>query len=199
MSNDLSSETFTVTDLKQFACCPRIFYYQACLPDIRPLTDKMALGMEAHRSEHQRSARRTMALPELGMRETVSERRFNVPLFSPALGLSGQVDELLLVNGEYIPVDYKFARSAGPHVRMQLAAYALLIEERFETRVKRGIIYLIRGRKSVEVKITPALRQKVRQTLRQMQQIARSQQMPPPTEQRNRCLECEFRRFCNDV
>ncbi len=51
----------TVTDLKQYAYCPCIFFYQQCLPDVRPTTYKMEAGVEAGRGEKVRAERRTLA------------------------------------------------------------------------------------------------------------------------------------------
>ena len=39
-----------VSDLKQWVYCPRVFYYQQCLPDVRPTTYKMKAGVEAGRA-----------------------------------------------------------------------------------------------------------------------------------------------------
>jgi len=52
--------TFVVTDLKQFAYCPRVVYYSYCLPLIRPMTYKMKAGQEAHVEEKGREQRRSL-------------------------------------------------------------------------------------------------------------------------------------------
>jgi CRISPR-associated exonuclease Cas4 len=186
---------FTVTDLKQYLYCPRILFYQTCLPDVRPVTYKMQAGVEAHADERQRASRRSSrwyGLPE-------GERRFDVWLQSTALGLSGQVDEVVQTPSEIIPVDYKMAQQIGQHYKVQLAAYAMMLEEAYQTQVRRGIIYLIPTRKANEIPITRALRQQVQSTLETMRAIAEHETMPEPTAWRQRCTDCEFRRFCNDV
>lgn len=186
---------FTVTDLKQYMYCPRILYYQVCLPDIRPTTYKMQEGVEAHREERQRAGRRSArwyGLPE-------GERLFDVTVQSSALGLSGQVDEVIQTGTEMIPIDYKMARQVSHHYKIQLTAYAMMLEETYRTTVRRGIIYLITTRKAHEVPISRALRDKVSQVLDVMRDIAEHETMPAPTDWRQRCPDCEFRRFCNDV
>ncbi len=186
---------FTVTDLKQYMYCPRILFYQTCLPDVRPITYKMQAGVEAHVDERQRASRRSTrwyGLPE-------GERLFDVWVQSPTLGLSGQIDEVVQTESEIVPVDYKMAQRVGEHYKIQLAAYAMMLEETRQTQVRRGIIYLIPLRKANEVPITRALRQRVLSTLETMRAIAERETMPEPTEWRQRCADCEFRRFCNDV
>ncbi len=192
---DESRWLFTVTDLKQYMYCPRVFYYQTCLPDIRPITYKMQMGTEAHVEERERAARRSTrwyGLPE-------GERLFNVWVQSSTLGLSGQVDEVVRTAGELIPVDYKMARRVGHHYKLQVAAYAMMLEETYQVSVRRAIVYLIPLRKATEVPITAGLRRQVLQTLETMRTISAQETMPPPTDWRQRCADCEFRRFCNDV
>lgn len=186
---------FTVTDLKQYMYCPRILYYQTCLPTVRPTTYKMRAGVEAHEEERQRASRRSTqwyGLPD-------GQRLFDVSVQSPTLGLSGQIDEVVQTAAEMVPVDYKMARQASYHYKVQLVAYAMMLEEAYQTQARRGILYLIPTRKAVEVPITRALRQQVLRTLDTMRAIAEKETMPPPTDWRQRCADCEFRRFCNDV
>ena len=98
-----------------------------------------------------------------------------------------------------MPVDYKMARKVGKHFQVQIAAYAMLLEETYHAEVKHGFVYLIPARKAVKIPITPKLRQQVRKALVKMQTVARQERMPAPTDWRQRCPDCEFRRLCNDV
>lgn len=186
---------FTVTDLKQYIYCPRILYYHACLPDIRPVTYKMQAGIEAHVGERQRAERRSLKMYDL----PDGERYFDVHVRSSVLGLSGEVDEIVDTQTELFPVDYKSAQHVGEHFKVQLTAYALMMEEHYQRSVKRGFITLIPVRKTVEIPITPGLRRRVHESLDAMRAIVEQETMPSPTEWQQRCADCEFRRFCNDV
>ncbi len=186
---------FTITDLKQYIYCPRIFYYHACLPDIRPVTYKMAAGIAAHEDEPKKAARRS--LDRFGGPE--GRREFEVVVASAELSLTGKLDEVIDTGTELIPVDYKLARKAGFHFRVQLAAYALLLEDSRATSIRRGFLYLIPVRQMVEVPLTPKLRRHVHNALKSMHEITQTERMPPPVDWRQRCADCEFRRFCNDV
>lgn len=187
---------FTVTDLKQYTYCPRVVFYEQCLPHIRPRTYKMDAGRDAHEAEQKRAARRTLhaySIPD-------GERRFDLPLTDPDLGLSGIVDEVVFTAaGEIFPVDYKLAKKVGSNHRIQLTAYALLLEAAYTTTVQRGFIYLMPVQQMAAVVITPALREKTTGLLREMRLMVEREQMPLPTDQPARCADCEFRRFCNDV
>ncbi|MCS6872752.1 MAG: CRISPR-associated protein Cas4 [Anaerolineae bacterium] len=189
---------FTVTDLKQFAYCQRIFYYETCLPNIRPITFKMQLGREAHELEAKRALRRSLdvlALPD-------GVRHFDVDLAAPRLGLCGRLDELI-VQGDpphaFVPIDYKLSKQASSSAKLQLTAYAMMLEEVEQVAVAVGYLYLIPLRQSVQVKFTQRLRDAVLAAIAQMHHIARTQQMPPAAESARQCMLCEFRRFCNDV
>lgn len=194
--SDAQEILFTITDLKQYIYCPRIFYYHACLPGIRPVTYKMQAGIEAHEHERKRAFRRSLAM----YGELVAKRYFDVSVQSTELGLAGEIDEVVETNdGESIPVDYKLARKAGYHFKVQLAAYAMLLEATYPTQVKVGYLYLLLSRKTERVSITSKLRTEVRQALQIMRGVAKTETIPVPTPWRQRCVDCEFRRFCNDV
>jgi CRISPR-associated exonuclease Cas4 len=186
---------FTITDLKQYSYCPRIFYYHSCLPHVRPITYKMERGIAVHQDEPQRAKRRSLSHID----GEVTAQYFEMAIQSPTLKLSGKIDEVLETERGWIPIDYKLANKAGFHFKVQLAAYALLLEEAKGTPVKYGYLYLIPRRKTEEVPITPKLKATVRKSLEVMEDIARFETMPPPTEWRQRCVDCEFKRFCNDV
>ncbi|NWG18446.1 MAG: CRISPR-associated protein Cas4 [Chloroflexi bacterium] len=186
---------FTASDLKQHTYCARIFYYRTCLPDVRPITYKMQASSAIHETEPKRAVRRSLDI--LGAAE--GRRLFDVSVQSAGLRLSGQIDEVIETPHELIPVDYKLAQREGEHFKLQLTAYALLLEETYSRPVKRGFLYLIPKRKAVEVAITPRLRKNVHAALNEMWKIAAGERMPPATDWRQRCADCEFRRFCNDV
>jgi CRISPR-associated exonuclease Cas4 len=96
-------------------------------------------------------------------------------------------------------VDYKRAKRSGYHFKLQLCAYALLLEEHFACDITRGFLYLIPPRRAEEVVFDKKLRRTVQKALREMKAIRLSEAMPPPTTQRRRCTDCEFRKFCNGV
>ncbi|PIU91716.1 MAG: CRISPR-associated protein Cas4 [Anaerolineae bacterium CG17_big_fil_post_rev_8_21_14_2_50_57_27] len=190
---------FRVTDLKQWVYCPRILYYVMCLPDVRPVTYKMKAGVEAGREEEGREARRSLHAYNL----TEGRREFNVPLVSSRLGLRGVVDMVIWLDepapGEVMPVDYKLSEIVGEHFRLQLAAYGLMLEEMSGAVAKRGFLYSIPRRRAEAVLLNERLRDKLLTSLDAMHRMLRYETMPAPTPQRNKCLACEFRRFCNDI
>ncbi|MFL5586063.1 MAG: CRISPR-associated protein Cas4 [Ktedonobacteraceae bacterium] len=191
-----------VTDLKQYMCCPRIVFYRYCLPKIRPITYLMEEGIHHHLEEDGREERRS--LRSYGLVD--GERFFHLTIQSERLGLTGRVDLAIAVptreaaNAEAVVVEYKLSeQKAGQHFVLQLAAYAMLVEEAWGLPVKRAFLYSIPLRRAEPVPVTAHLRKKVVQTVAQIRHIVESEIMPPPPPSQRRCVTCEFRRFCNDV
>ncbi len=199
---------FTVTDLKQYAYCPRVVFYTYCLPLLRPTTYKMEAGVAAHERAGRQERRRKLVA--YGLQK--GERHFDVWVASQELGLRGRIDLVIEVEEEkarekgegdgkeWIPVDYKqTTRRAGPHIHRQLAAYGMMLEETWGGVVHRGFVYSLVTRKAEEVTLTKRLRGEVRETVAAMRRMVEQEIMPDPPRSRRPCANCEFRRFCNDV
>jgi CRISPR-associated exonuclease Cas4 len=185
-----------VTDLKQFAWCPRIPFYRYCLPRVRPVTYAMREGILSHHEEAEREERRSLRAYGL----VSGERCFDLALKSSRLGLVGRLDLAIRLENSAVVVDYKLTRDPiGPHYQLQLAAYALLLEEAWNLPVTRAFIYQIPRRQAEEQRLTSHLRQKVMTTATAIRRIVEREQIPPPCARISRCVVCEFRRFCNDT
>ncbi|MGB9619812.1 MAG: CRISPR-associated protein Cas4 [Armatimonadota bacterium] len=194
LGDGLRPLVFAVTDLRQWHYCPRIVYFRYNWPPVRPQPYVLEEGKEAHQELWLRIARRQRlrGIPE-------GEYQFEVAWVSERWGLSGKSDLVVLRDEEVIPVDFKDSRHLqAPHFRVQLAAYGLLVEERFRRRATRGFLYSIPRRVAVEVKLTAQLRRRVVETVREMEVAVQGEGMPKGPLTRARCVACEFRRFCND-
>ncbi len=120
------------------------------------------------------------------------------------LGCSGQVDMVIETHDDeqerLIPVDFKLSRSEpGRHFKLQLACYAMMLEDDYGKAVTEGAIYLIPSKRVIKIPITARLRNDAIRHLLAIRQMVTTQSVPSPTSQRSRCVNCEFRRFCNDV
>jgi CRISPR-associated exonuclease Cas4 len=186
----------TVTDLKNYAHCPRFTYYEHCLPDVRPRTYKMDEGSEEHERERERARRRTLRAYDL----PAGERQFNVRVQCDTLRLRGEIDELVITpDGARMPIDYKLSRKVNESFALQLTAYAMLLESMHGTVVESGFIYLMTPRTMQPIPITAERRSAVQSAMIAARLIIAAERMPPPPKARAKCRDCEFRRFCNDV
>ncbi|MBW7883421.1 MAG: CRISPR-associated protein Cas4 [Caldilineaceae bacterium] len=189
-----------VVDLKQYEYCPRIVYFSYCLPGIRPQTYKMKAGIEYQDKTEELEKRRS--LREYGLNDGI--RHFHVPLTSERYGCVASVDLVVEFEDEtgrrLLPVDFKLSRrEPGRHFRLQLACYAMMLEESWGAPAPVGVLYLIPLRRAVQVKLDARLRHDAQRKLAQIRDMIGRERMPKPTPQRGRCIDCEFRRFCNDV
>ncbi|HEU5376805.1 MAG TPA: CRISPR-associated protein Cas4 [Ktedonobacteraceae bacterium] len=191
-----------VTDLKQYLYCPRIVFYRYCFPQIRPTTFLMEEGTRQHQDEDAREERRS--LRNYGLVQ--GERVAHLVLRSPSYDLSGRLDLAIATPARSAPdargivIEYKYSeQKAGAHFKLQLAAYALLLEEAWNIPVPYGYLYSIPLKKAEAIPITAHLRRKVVQSVQQIKQFVSQETMPPPPSSPYRCVTCEFRRFCNDI
>jgi len=189
-----------VTDLKQWTYCPRVVFYRYCLPRIRPITYSMQAGIQAHEEAAAREERRS--LRSYGLE--AGERFFDVALTSERLHLTARIDLVIRTHTaqgeEGIVVDYKLSeREAGTHFKLQLATYAVMVEEAWGIPVRRAFLYHIPQRQAEPIPITTSLRQKVETTIASIHTAIAGEVMPQPPTRLGPCVACEFRRFCNDV
>ena len=187
---------FIVENLKQFVYCRRIVFFDRCMPGIRPRTFSMDAGREDHMDAKRNARRRSFS--QMGFES--GRREFDVEILDESLNLHGKLDEVVTTDsGEVMPVEYKSSTKISDNHRLQVFAYALLLEMSRQVIVERAYVYLIPLRKARIMSISPEDKQLVRDMLSELSDMIAKESMPAPTQVRSRCQGCEFRRFCNDV
>lgn len=186
-----------VSDLKQYIYCPRIVYYYYVLPIPRRITRKMEYGRLEHIEINQLEKRRR--LKAYGLKE--GSRKFQVFLESARLGLSGLLDMMVITtSGEIFPVEFKHSVSKdGLHQKYQLAAYAMLLEEKYRKPVRYGFLYLIPKKSVIPVEITTSMRDHVQKVLSAIRNVITGERMPGYIRSYQRCTDCEFKNYCADL
>jgi CRISPR-associated exonuclease Cas4 len=186
----------TVTDLKQWAYCARIPYYHHVMPVEFARTYKMERGRDIESAVEAMEKRR--GFRRYGLER--GERRFGVWLHSAVLGLSGKLDLLITTDKAAYPVDFKDTEGGVRYNhRIQLAAYALLVEENTGRSVPAGFIYLVPSRQLAAVPVGHKEREQVASAIAEIRRMIDQEEMPAPTPARARCVACEFRNYCSDV
>ena len=120
-------------------------------------------------------------------------------MYSEKLNLSGSVDKLITADEEVIPCMIKTGKSPGYGVwrsdRVQLAAYAMLIEDEFGSIVKRGFVQYIR---EAEFRVTQIRRSDRAEALQILKQVRRIKQGAFPDKGRNApCENCVYSKYCD--
>jgi CRISPR-associated exonuclease Cas4 len=187
---------FRVTDLKQFAYCRRIPFYQHVMGFHGKHTYKMEQGKAAQDAMESLEKRRRFR--EYGLSD--GNRHFGLSLYSRGLGVSGKLDLLIETSDACYPVDFKYTTGRPHHNHLlQLAGYSLLVAEHFSKCVPAGFIFIITDDATFRFAMTDALLSEARSALVTMQDMIEREIFPDPTLVRARCTDCEYRNFCGDV
>lgn len=185
-----------VTDLKQWAYCPRVVYYHRVTPAPPHPTYKMREGLAAQELIESLETRRK--LREYGL--DGAQRRFGLWLDNKELGLAGKIDLLLVAKDEIAVVDFKLtSEEPRQNHRLQLAGYSLLAEAAMELPAHRGFLYRIPDNRIFAEPVTEELRHAVTAAVADIRKTGDAQLCPEPTDVRGRCVECEFANYCADV
>jgi CRISPR-associated exonuclease Cas4 len=184
------------SDLRQYLYCPRVVYFSLVVPVNRVETFKMSAGREAER-EHARLERRR-SLARYGVEHGI--RRYDVRVLCAKLGVSGTLDEVVYGTDGPVPVEVKFTEGgvAFGH-KVQLAVYAMGLEEESGQPVPRGFVHLVPGKRTTAVPIDDKLRAAATDLTRRIRAMLTTQELPPPADRPAKCDGCELRCFCNDV
>lgn len=121
-------------------------------------------------------------------------------LKEPQLELIGMCDKIEIVDGKYYPVTIK---SSNPPIKgvwdqdaIELAAYAILLEEEFETDVFVGFIDYekIGDRRPVVMDVN--LRKGLFDVMREVKEIIDNKKLPNVKKNPRKCNLCEYRDVC---
>jgi CRISPR-associated exonuclease Cas4 len=191
MESDVS-----VSDLVQYAYCPRKVYFSKVLGLGVVSRRKMDFGKKEHEREHRRSKERKMVY---GFdRKDVKKVIHSVYVEHEEIGLYGQVDTVLeFEDGSLVPVEVKYSDFATvfKNWRKQLVAYGLLLEEKFGKKVEKGVLYFPKQKERIDVDITIEDKEFLIRDIERIRSLVRSEKMP---RGRNRCGYCEMRKFCKE-
>ena len=178
----------SVASLHALVYCPRLFYLEE-VERIRVADAAVFAGRRLHEEI-------ALAEDEAGVdRETFADED---------LGIRGAVDVLRRRDGALLPYEHKRGRSAGkPGAReawqtdrVQVAAYAMLIERAYGVTVGEGRVRYHADAVTVRVPIDDTLRQQVLATIAQGRAIRTSVARPPVTSNERLCVRCSLAPVC---
>jgi CRISPR-associated protein Cas1 len=177
-----------VMALHALAYCPRLFYLEE-VEEIRVADAAVFAGRQLHAA---------LEADEDG--EAV-----NIELSSTVLGLVGKVDCLRRRDGSYLPYEHKRgqprrnegqAADAWPSDRLQIVAYALLLEEAFGQPIPEGRIRYHAGNVTVRVPIDEPTRADLIAALAEARRLRQSVDRPPIATNERLCARCSLAPVC---
>ena len=191
-----STTCLTVSLLKQFVYCQRIFFFQAVEGLAPPVTGLMERGRHLQEDFERLEPRRVLS--RYGMEG--AQRHFSLDLADVEMNITGLADLVLEAADRIAVVEFKASGGAlAENHRLQLAAYGMMAERRFGKPCPLAFALFVDRGEMEEIAIDVALREHVRRTVEAMREVLTQQDFPAPTPVRTRCTGCEFRNFCGDV
>lgn len=188
-------QSFYPSQIIEYLYCPRYTYFEYVLriPQYEEKFYKVQRGREIHNEKLERN--KDYLRKKIGVRQKWTDQYLGID------GLRGKVDEVLLLNdGTYAPLDYKFAvwnDKVYDTYKQQLYCYAVLIEAAFGGKVERGFLVYIRSKhKLVEIEVGENVKAEIKESMRQMLEIIEGNKFPKATKFKKRCVNCTYRNIC---
>lgn len=177
----------SVASLHALAYCERLFYLEE-VEHIRLADAAVFAGRRLHAE---------LAADDEGQ---LGHQSFE----SAALGLRGAVDVLRRRDGRTIPYEHKRGRAAGRKGareawqtdRIQLGAYAMLVEEAHAQPVVEGRIRYHADSATLRVAIDENLRSEVRTAVARARKLRLTVERPPVTSNERLCVRCSLSPVC---
>ena len=181
-------DTIRVNALHALAYCPRLYY----LEEVEELYTQDAAVFSGRRLHSE-------------LEKAEGEEWTQFVLENADLGLRGKVDALRTRNGQTIPYEHKKGRcyrsqenqpQAWHSDRLQILAYACLIEAALGITIPEGRIRYHADNVLVHVPLDEAGRQEVTRAIDQARQLRQFAERPPVTQNERLCVRCSLAPVC---
>ena len=121
-------------------------------------------------------------------------------LESDELKLKGIIDQVHIYDKEYIPFELKTGRTpqdgVWPSHRIQISAYSLLLQERFDKPVKEGFVVYLDSKEKRHIAINSFMKEEVKQIIDEIFSLLESKELPDFCNNENKCRKCGLRQTC---
>lgn len=119
---------------------------------------------------------------------------------SDELRLKGIIDQVHVYGDEYVPFELKTGRTPSdgvwPSHRVQIAAYSLLLQEKFNKDVKEGFVVYLDTKEKRRISINPFMKHEIRQLVDEVIALLESRELPDFCSNENKCIKCGLKQTC---
>ena len=119
---------------------------------------------------------------------------------SDELRLKGIIDQVHVYENDYVPFELKTGKmpqdGVWPSHRIQLAAYSLLLQEKFQKPIKEGFVYYLDTKEKRQISMNPFMKEEVRQIVDEVVALLESKELPDFCNNENKCRKCGLRKTC---
>jgi CRISPR-associated protein Cas1 len=187
---DSHAPALRVESLHAFAYCTRLYYLQE-VERISVPHERVFAGRHLHAA--------------LEADADADGESVSLELASDALGLVGKVDCVRRRDGSHLPYEHKRGRparaadnapQAWPSDRLQLIAYAVLLEEAFGQPIPEGRVRYHAANVTVRVPIDERARDDLNAALAEARRLRETVERPPVTENPRLCEKCSLAPVC---
>jgi len=196
-TDDEATPMITPSEIIEHIYCPRFTYFMNCL-DIQQnehLRYKVLKGRQLHETKEKTNTE------YLRKRIECIKKEISVYLASKNLKVRGVVDEVIyLRDGTLAPLDYKYTEYSEYTFKthkIQSVLYGMLIEENYNSVVKKGFIYYARGMAKIkEIYYTNEDKTEACKIIDEIFNIIEKGFFPRKTKYDIRCIDCCYRNIC---
>lgn len=183
------SNPLRIHSLHALAYCERLFYLEE-VENVRVADERVYAGRRLH--------------VELE-REEDEEEWLTLDLESERWGLKGRIDCVRRRDGQIVPYEHKRGRSAHgadgrsaawPSDRVQVIAYAALVEEQTGREVSEGRVRYHADNVLVHVPFDEAARVELERTIARARELQATVERPPVAENERLCVKCSLAPVC---
>ena len=126
----------------------------------------------------------------------ISEMR----LESEELKLKGIVDQVHVYEDKYVPFELKTGKmpqdGVWPSHRIQIAAYSMLLQERFGQNVREGFVYYLDSKEKRKIVMNPFMRDEIKKIIDEIISLLEKKEIPDYCENKNKCRNCGVKNIC---
>ncbi|MBL7055620.1 CRISPR-associated protein Cas4 [Candidatus Woesearchaeota archaeon] len=121
---------------------------------------------------------------------------------SDSLDLRGIVDRIEVYEEEYVPIEMKTGKAPREGTweghRIQTAAYALLLEEKFDTKIKEAFVQYLDINEKRHITINPFMKEEIIELVKKVQELLVKTYLPAYCGSEAKCTKCGLRDKCYD-
>ena len=189
------SYSLPVSLIRQHCFCPRIPFFNEVLnvnPGDRPWQEQ---GIDYHEKQQVLGKRRNLC------RFGFDRFKFhtNVALHSTKIACHGTCDAIIETDTQIAPIEFKLtAKTVSRGQRLQLAAYGMLAEEKFQKECKKMLIFFGTKGKVHILPLDDATRNEVTKVVASILNNVSSPLLPDSSAFSAQCGQCEYFNFCGD-
>ncbi|MBI1934940.1 CRISPR-associated protein Cas4 [Candidatus Woesearchaeota archaeon] len=119
---------------------------------------------------------------------------------SDELRLKGIIDQVHVYDNDYVPFELKTGKmpfdGIWPSHRVQIAAYSMLLQERFNKDIKEGFVVYLDTKEKRHIAINPYMKEEVIQLVNEVIDLLESKELPDFCNNKNKCRKCGLREKC---